>query len=228
MKDVPTQLPKSIIQAAVLQRGPVLDLLVLKTDDQFLYDRSYAGQIATSSVRRKAQWLHRYSHHQVHNLRGNVNTRLKKLANENWDGAIFAQAGLERLNLRPENSIVLDWMLPAPSQGAIVVVCREDDTFAFDSCRAFNHEETALCTGIEKQFLRTLAGGCSTPISAYAEVIDHQLRFRGNIFSLDGKQKVEIEKLVPLGLTTGLGNTAALELLEKGGKEIADAIPHEK
>src|ERR1019366_155410 len=102
--------------------------------------------IATSSIRRIAQWLHRYRHHQIENLRGNVNTRLRKLKESSWHGAIFAAAGLERLNLRPANAIELDWMLPAPAQGAIMVVCREGDNYAFESCQFFNDEETALCT----------------------------------------------------------------------------------
>ncbi|MBS1935477.1 MAG: hydroxymethylbilane synthase, partial [Bacteroidetes bacterium] len=180
--------------------------------------------IATSSIRRKAQWLHRYPQHQIHNLRGNVNTRLQKLKSENWDAAIFAAAGLERINLRPENSIELDWMLPAPSQGAIMVVCREDDNEAKEKCALLNDESTALCTKIERDFLRTLLGGCSTPISALAEIEEGELFFRGNILSLDGKQKKEIEKILPLDLATNIGKEAAVELLQNGGQEIADSI----
>jgi hydroxymethylbilane synthase len=127
MKDVPTQLPRGVAQAAVLKRGPVHDLLVYKGDADFLHHRDSAARIATSSIRRQAQWLHRYPHHQIHNLRGNVNTRLRKLAEEDWQAAIFAQAGLERIGLRPEKSIVLEWMLPAPAQGAIVVAARAND-----------------------------------------------------------------------------------------------------
>ncbi|MGZ5255987.1 MAG: hydroxymethylbilane synthase, partial [Flavitalea sp.] len=104
MKDVPTQLPKGIIQSAAMKRGPYRDLIVYKNTTDFLDDKNSEGNIATSSVRRIAQWLNRYPKHQVHNLRGNVNTRLRKLSEENWNGAIFAQAGLERINLRPENS----------------------------------------------------------------------------------------------------------------------------
>jgi hydroxymethylbilane synthase len=226
MKDVPTSLPKGIIQAAVLKRGPVHDLLVFKTDGEFLRKADYIANIATSSIRRKAQWLHRYPHHQLHNLRGNVNTRLKKLQSEYWDAAIFAQAGLERINLRPENSMVLDWMLPAPAQGAIVVVCRENETGILNACKSFNDRETALCTNIEKAFLRVLAGGCSTPISAYAEIQNDQVHFRGNIFSLDGKQHVEIEKKVIIKEANDLGSKAALELLSSGGQEISDRIRH--
>jgi hydroxymethylbilane synthase len=224
MKDVPTQLPEGLEQAAVLKRGPVHDLLVYNRDIEFLLHRDSTANIATSSIRRIAQWLHKYPQHQMHNLRGNVNTRLRKLTEENWDAAIFAQAGLERINVRPEKSIVLDWMLPAPAQGAIMVVARVDDETVLRSCALLNDEDTALCTKIERDFLRTLLGGCSTPISALAEVEDGDIYFSGQILSLDGKQKAEIEKILPLELADGLGKTAAEELLERGGRAIADSI----
>lgn len=224
MKDVPTQLPKGIMQAAVLERGRVNDLLVYRNDHGSFEDKNYTANIATSSIRRKAQWLHRYPHHQVHNLRGNVNTRLRKLEEAGWDGAIFAQAGLERIDLRPENSVVLDWMLPAPAQGAIVVVCKTNDAFAKEACSNFNHEHTELCTRIERDFLRALLGGCSTPISAHAQVQHDQFIFKGNILSIDGSKKVAIEKTVMLRDASFLGKEAAYELLSNGGQEIADEI----
>lgn len=226
MKDVPTQLPRRIIQSAVLARGPVNDLLVLKQDAKFLKDENYIANIATSSLRRKAQWLNRYPHHQIHNLRGNVNTRLRKLKEENWDAAIFAQAGLERIDLRPENSEVIDWMLPAPAQGAIMVVCREGDKYIFDACQNFNDASTALCTKIERDFLRTLMGGCSTPISALAVVKNGTIHFKGNILSLDGSKKAEVEKITAINDAMHTGKTAAEELLANGGKEIAEEIRH--
>lgn len=226
LKDVPTQLPLGISQAAVLERGPVSDLLVFKTDGSFLNNENGQAEIATSSIRRIAQWLHRYPQHRMHNLRGNVNTRLRKLATENWDAAIFAQAGLERINLRPENSTVLDWMLPAPAQGAIVVVCRKGDELTYKCCNAFNDAGTELCTRIERDFLRALAGGCSKPISALAQIKGRQVYFRGNILSPDGKDKAEIEKTIDLDLADDFGINAATELLLNGGKEIADQIEY--
>ena len=183
MKDVPTQLPRGIVQSAVLERASHKDIFVFKgnkdsvnaqlsmvnNDTSFTIHHPIAigspFTIATSSIRRQAQWLNRYPNHTVENLRGNVNTRLRKVQENNWDGAIFAAAGLERINLRPENSIDLNWMLPAPAQGAIMVVCREDDQFVKDACHQFNHHDTAVCTKIERDFLRTLLGGCSTPIN---------------------------------------------------------------
>jgi hydroxymethylbilane synthase len=226
MKDVPTLLPKGIVQAAVLKRGPVNDLLVFKTPLDKLYDEQYVAHIATSSIRRKAQWLHWFPRHQVHNLRGNINTRLEKLQSESWDAAIFAQAGLERIDLRPENSIELKWMLPAPAQGAIMVVCRENDPFVLESCQPCNDPDTALCTKIEREFLRTLLGGCSTPISALATIQKGVLIFTGNILSPDGSRKAQTEKKAPVADASDIGKEAAFELLRHGGSQIADSIKY--
>lgn len=229
LKDVPTQPAKGIQQAAVLKRGPFADLLVFKNDQSAeTYSRLLTSDsrliIATSSIRRKAQWLNKFPHHQIENLRGNVNTRLRKLSEENWDGAIFAQAGLERINLRPTNSIVLDWMLPAPAQGAIVVVCRERDDYYLNACNQFNDTETYLCTKIERDFLRTMLGGCSTPISALAEMKNDDIYFQGNILSIDGKQKLSVEATVSPSEGFDIGTKCAIKLLQQGGQEIADTI----
>jgi hydroxymethylbilane synthase len=105
MKDVPVQLAKGIQQAAVLKRASWKDIFVYKNSFDFLNDLNSEAIIATSSIRRKAQWLNRYPNHKIENLRGNVNTRLKKVAEHNWNGAIFAAAGLERIGLRPEHAI---------------------------------------------------------------------------------------------------------------------------
>ena len=230
LKDVPTQLPEGTTQAAVLKRGPVNDVVVFKNEQaRSKYESSikdYPFTIATSSIRRKAQWLNKFPGHVIHNLRGNVNTRLRKLQDENWDGAIFAQAGLERIDLRPQNSLVVEWMLPAPAQGAIVVVCRADDRYSFRACESFNDRETEICTRIERDFLRRLLGGCSTPISALAQMNNRNISFRGNILSLDGGDKVEIEKSSDIEDAGALGREAAVELLEKGGAEIAENIRH--
>ncbi len=229
LKDVPTQPAQGIQQAAVLKRGPVHDLLVFKNDQSAeaysrLTTHDSRFSIATSSIRRKAHWLNKFPGHQIHNLRGNVNTRLLKLTQENWDGAIFAQAGLERINLRPANSIILDWMLPAPAQGAIAVFCRENDNFCSDACQTFNDTETYICTKIERDFLRTLLGGCSTPISALAQIKEGEIYFSGCILSVDGKQKKTIEAKAVLFENSGLGVECAIKLLQQGGQEIADSL----
>jgi len=226
MKDVPTQLAIGISQAAVLKRASYKDILVFKGDKKEIEDElnnklesSFNNQlssftIATSSIRRKAQWLNRYPNNRIENLRGNVNTRLRKLEENNWNGAIFAAAGLERINLRPENSIDLEWMLPAPAQGAITISCREKDQLSFDAAHLLNDEATEICTRIERDFLRTLLGGCSTPISALAVLENDKIIFKGNVCSTDGKQKFEITKEVSIENKNDLGVVSAHEILQ--------------
>lgn len=225
MKDVPIQLAKTIVQAAVLERASYKDLLVYNGVLEDMEASTYV--VATSSIRRKAQWLHRYPQHTIENLRGNVNTRLKKLQEHNWGAAIFAAAGLERIGLRPENAIELDWMLPAPAQGAIMVVCREEDQMIQEQCKVLNHPATAVCIKAERDFLQVLMGGCSTPISALAQIEGDTIYFKGNIFSLDGKDKVEVERKVSIVSAEAIGKDAAMELLENGGRAIVAQINNE-
>lgn len=221
MKDVPTQLPQNIRSAAVLKRAKSSDLLVFR--EQIIKDDELGrinAVIATSSIRRKAQWLHRFPQHQLENLRGNVNTRLRKLEESDWTAAIFATAGLERIDKRPENSIELDWMLPAPAQGAIMVVGRSNDQDVLKACALLNDENTAICTQVEKDFLRALMGGCSTPISAHATIEDEQLNFQGNLLSTDGKLKAEVRESVSLNQIENFGSLMAEKIKLNGGDSI--------
>ena len=238
MKDVPTALPIGIVQAAVLERATTLDILVHKGTLNFLDEN---GTIATGSLRRQAQWLHKYPNHTVVDLRGNVNTRMQKLNESDWNGAVFAAAGLERINLKPiltpalskgegENSsfsyIDLDWMIPAPAQGAMVIVAMQNDDFCKDAVSQLNDVETEICTYIERQFLKTLEGGCTAPIGALARYceLEDTFTFKGALLSIDGKQKLEIEKIVPVEEWKKLGFHCANEILENGGAELMKTI----
>ena len=184
--------------------------------------------IGTGSIRRQAQWLYRFPNHKLENLRGNVNTRLQKLHESDWNGAIFAAAGLERIGLRPEKSIDLDWLLPAPAQGAITIVCRETDKGLLEACVPLNDSLTALCTHIERDFLRTLMGGCSTPIAALATVVNDKILFKGNICRLDGSEKLDISMQAPLEKAQNLGHLAAKEILDKGADKLILALTNFK
>ena len=221
MKDVPTALPVGIVQAAVLERANTLDILVHKGNLDFLQGN---GTIATGSLRRQAQWLHKYPNHKVVDLRGNVNTRMQKLNESDWSGAVFAAAGLERINLKPTDFIDLDWMIPAPAQGAMVIVAMQNDDFCKEAVAKLNHSETEMCTYIERQFLKTLEGGCTAPIGALARFAEDLIEFKGVLFSLDGKQKFEVEKSVSIGEWKKLGFTLAKEILDNGGAELMKAI----
>ncbi|MFV8357069.1 hydroxymethylbilane synthase [Flavobacterium sp. XS1P32] len=221
MKDVPTALPIGIVQAAVLERANTLDILVHKGNLDFLTGE---GTIATGSLRRQAQWLNKYPNHNVVDLRGNVNTRMQKLHESDWSGAIFAAAGLERIILKPTDYIDLDWMIPAPAQGAMVVVAMANDEFCRQALNELNDIDTEVCTHIERQFLKTLEGGCTAPIGGLAVFVEDDIVFKGVLFSLDGKQKIEVEKTVPMQEWKKLGFYCAQEILENGGAELMTTI----
>lgn len=224
MKDVPTLLPNGIVQGAVLERASAFDILVYKENLDFLTSEN--SVIASSSLRRKASWLNKYPTHTIEDIRGNVNTRLQKVADSNWGGAIFAEAGLERINLKPEKAIILDWMIPAPAQGAMVVVCNADDFFSLDAVSQLNHIETEICTYIERQFLRTLEGGCTAPIGAIATYNEKEdvIDFTGVLLSIDGKQKLEVTKTVAVSEWKKLGFHTAQEVLANGGTVVMTEI----
>jgi hydroxymethylbilane synthase len=223
MKDVPTALPIGIVQAAVLKRANTLDILVHKGNLDFLEGKA---TIATGSLRRQAQWLNKYPNHTVVDLRGNVNTRMQKLNESDWSGAVFAAAGLERINLKPTDFINLDWMIPAPAQGAMVVVAMGNDDYTLDAVSQLNDIETEICTYIERQFLKTLEGGCTAPIGALARYceLEDTFTFKGSLLSIDGKQKLEIEKVVPVEEWKKLGFNCAQEILENGGDKLMQTI----
>ncbi len=223
LKDVPTQLPEGLMIAAILPRANFKDWMVVK-DEQI--DFSKPLTVATSSLRRKAQWLNRYPNHTFESLRGNINTRLQKLKdNEHWAGALFAAAGVERIALEIPHHIELDWMLPAPGQGAIAIVCRNNDNDVKSICLNFNDNNTALCVNAERQFLRTLMGGCSMPIAALATIDSTgKMNIKGNVLTIDGKEKAAIEMQFSENDFINAGKAAAQKILENGGKEILKKV----
>ncbi len=220
LKDVPTLLPKGIVQTAVLKRASSLDVLVYNDN----LDLDTPGNIATGSLRRKAQWLNRYPQHEVVGLRGNVNTRLKKLGDSEWKGAIFAKAGLERIGLLPDSHIALEWMIPAPAQGAMAIVALANDELSIEATQRLNDSESEICTTVEREFLRTLEGGCTAPIGAIATISDNLIRLEGVLLSLDGKQKIEISEETSLNNRRNFGMLCAEKVLNSGGKELMNQI----
>ena len=221
LKDVPTILPKGLVIAAVMERASYEDILIHKPG--FDPSKSENAVIATSSIRRKSQWLRRFPKHSLVNVRGNVQTRLKKFKEEGWDGIIFARAGLERLNLLPKDFTTLDWMLPAPAQGTIAIVCRGDDENTFGACRLLNHEPTEIRIKVERDFLYHLEGGCSVPISALAVINHDKILFKGMVSSLDGEREVKTEKTGTVQEWKKVGLEAAKEIRQLvEGKKILD------
>ena len=222
MKDVPTLLPQGIVKGAVLKRANVQDVLVYKENLDFLTQQEVI--IATGSLRRKAQWLRRYPTPTIENLRGNINTRLQKLEENSWQGAIFAAAALERLNKNQLQVKALDWMTPAPAQGAIMVVAKQEDAYTREALALINDLPTDLETDIERRFLRRLEGGCTAPIGAKATLEGEQLSFVGNLFSLDGKSVSEVKKTIPITAIEDFPEACADEVLYNGGREMMEEI----
>ena len=200
LKDVPTQMAQGLTLTATLERGAYQDIAIIK-DKKILNPDHGPAVIATSSLRRRAQWLAKYPAHTTAPIRGNVQTRLRKFEeNKDVSGVIFAKAGLERLDLLPSYAaakapfgglgaaIVLDWMIPAPAQGIVGIVCRDNDEATKQKCAEINNQDAFIAGYIERQFLRTLLGGCSVPISALAVTDGDKIKFIGAIHSFDGKR----------------------------------------
>jgi hydroxymethylbilane synthase len=219
LKDVPTLLAEGLELAAALERGAYEDVVVVK-DKKVLDDENGKATIASSSLRRKAQWLQKYPNHTVVPVRGNVQTRLRKLEeNKDVDGIIFAKAGLERLNLLDENSITLSWMLPAPAQGIIGIVVKSNDTKTKELCGSINHQESFIAGSAERQFMRALQAGCSVPVSALARIHNNELEFEGAMHSFDGTKEYRVLRVSLIDEWETVGKEAAEKILQQQGAE---------
>ena len=216
MKDVPTQLPKGITTAFIPKRGPVADVFIFK-NEAWEVNKSV---VATSSLRRAAQWMHKYPHHSIIDIRGNVPTRLKKLETLDCEGTIMAIAGLKRLEMLPKRHTVLDWMVPAPAQGALLVTALEASKDLLAKLSPLNDDETALCVAQERIFLRELEGGCTAPIGALAKIEGDQIHFVGNITQKGGKEQRVFDQYLPIENAHDIGSVAAKKLLSQDAKAL--------
>ena len=219
LKDVPTKLPLGVMQGAVLQRGSELDVII---PNKAL--KSKGNTIATGSLRRKAQWLNKFNTDNIVEIRGNVQTRLRKLDENNWNGTIMAKAGLERLDILPKDYQDLSWMIPAPAQGAISVQNLTINSSITEVLKQINHVETELCTNIERSFLNKLEGGCTAPIGAHAKIVDNSVVFKGVLLSLDGKEKIEVNEVHKLDKIEDLGEKLAKKIISLGGNRILNSL----
>lgn len=220
LKDVPTLPPKGIVQCAVLERASPFDVLISSGDSE----GTMSLKIGTGSLRRRAFWKNKFPADSLHDLRGNVPTRLEKLEAENFDGIILAKAGLDRLEIKPENTKVLDWMLPAPAQGIVGVFCLSKNEVVFQALQRINNSESELCAKAERDFLKTLEGGCTAPIGALAVMDGENISLKGALLSEDGKMCLTQEMSKPLAQCESLGEELANELLKSGGKEIMESF----
>lgn len=223
MKDLPTVIPDGFAIGAVLPRHDVRDAFVslrYKTID----DLPQGATLGTSSLRRQAQIKHMRPDLVVVGFRGNVQTRLKKLADGAADATLLACAGLERLDMgdRIAAKIATDIMLPAVAQGAIAVVALAGDERTMTQLAALDHPESRLCVTAERAFLAKLDGSCRTPIAGLATLSDGRLSLRGQVLSPDGRRVLDTTHSGPASAALIIGETAGDELLGRGASGLFD------
>ena len=225
MKDMPGDLPGGLMIGAVPVREDPRDVLISR-DRCLLRDIPDRKSIGTSSLRRKAQLLHQRPDLQIIPLRGNLDTRIKKIESEGLAGVVLAAAGIHRMGLQNKISQYLDLetCLPAVGQGALALEIREGDPWFKDLVRVIHDEVTALCTQAERAFLKGLQGGCQVPIAGHARIEGGRLILQGLIAGLDGRELFKDQVEGPPTDPINLGNRLAERLLLTGGKEVLDRV----
>ena len=225
MKDVPAELPDGLVVGVVPQREDPRDVLILGRGSG-LADLPHGAKIGTSSLRRVAQLKRLRPDLVTENLRGNLDTRLRKLREGQYDGIILAAAGLHRMGWREHISAYLDpeEFVPAVGQGALGIEYREDDEEIKTLLAPLHHGETAVAVEAERSFLKELEGGCQVPIAGHAVVNGETVTLDGLVASLDGHTIHRRRGSAPIGEAHALGVRIARELLDAGAKTILDAV----
>lgn len=225
MKDVPVQFPKAFTLAAICKREDPRDAFV---SNRFASINALpqGAKVGTSSLRRQCQLKASRPDLDILDLRGNVNTRLAKLDDGQYDAIILAAAGLIRLDMHDR---ITDYIsptdsLPAVGQGAVGIECREDDHALIALLQSIAHEETTLRVRAERAMNNKLQGGCQVPIAGYAELIDNQIHMKGLVGSVDGKTLLIANDTAPVSEPESLGIAIAEALLEQGAADILNAL----
>ncbi len=223
LKDVPTELPEGFKIAAITKRAQPFDAFVSNKFSTFdaLPKNSVVG---TSSLRRAAQILSLRPDLLIKNLRGNVETRLKKLDAGDFDAIILAAAGLERLGHTSRIKEILTQIIPAAGQGALAIETRADDDENFSLVQKLNDDETFAAVKVEREFLTEVGGSCQIPVGIFANVDDDKINVQALIASTDGKKIVKASEIVTLKNIQGLGKKIAAQLLDSGGKKILETL----
>lgn len=221
LKDMPTDLPEGLTLGAITKREVPCDALI-SPKYKVLSALPLGAKVGTSSLRRQAQLLHRRPDLKISVLRGNVQTRLRKLDEEGFDAIVLAQAGLKRLGLDDKITQVftVDEMIPAVGQGALAIECRADDQEMLDMLKPLNDEDTMWITSGERSFLRQLDGGCQVPMGVHGTIHRGQLTLKALIASVNGQNCYEGEMSGPAKSADIIGRNLAKALYEEGGKTI--------
>jgi len=222
LKDMPTDLPAGLTLAAIPEREDPRDALV----GARLADLAQHARVGTSSLRRAAQLRSVRPDLEIENIRGNVDTRLRKLDEKQYDAIVLASAGLRRLGLENRIAELLDpgVMCPAVGQGALAVETRDDSGEAQAICKRLDHRETRIAVTAERAVLAALGGGCQVPIGAYATVEHGGIQLQAVIVSPDGTQIIELKASGAAADAAIIGRALGDQLLAEGGRQILEAV----
>jgi len=225
MKDLPTRLQPGLQIAAIPEREDVCDALITNNETS-LTDLRTGYRIGTGSIRRQAQLLALRPDLQVLDIRGNINTRLKKLDEGLYDAIVLACAGLNRLGFqnRISEKLTLEQMLPAPGQGALAVETRSDDLRTTEVAAALNHEHSSISVRAERVFLQRMEGGCNVPVAIHACIEENVINIDGLVISPDGRKTIRDSVRERLETANEAAVLLADRILEKGGKTILKEI----
>jgi hydroxymethylbilane synthase len=225
IKDVPTELPERLHLCAITKREDPRDVFISK-DGTLLKDLPQKAKIGTSSLRRQAQLLHFRGDFELIPLRGNLDTRLKKLERMNLEGIVLALAGVKRLGFEAKITevIPMEISLPAIGQGALGIETRKGDKGVEEQIYFLNDPESAIAVSAERAFLKRLEGGCQVPIAAFAKMVDSSLHMDGLVGTTDGKRLVKHHLEGPVDKAESLGTELAEILLRKGAKAILEEV----
>lgn len=224
LKDMTTSLPQGLMLASTLARGPIEDALVSR-DKLRLAELPAGARVATGSVRRVAMLKRVRPDLEIVGMRGNVDTRLAKLARGEADALLMARAGLERLGLGAHISEVLpiDTFLPAVGQGIVGITCRADDPEAQRRLAGIGDEQSFAEALAERALLAALHGGCNAPVGAQARCVEGALSLRASVLSLDGNECLEDRLHGPAGDAVVLGRALAERLIARGARRLIEA-----
>ena len=225
MKDVPIEIPSQLEISIITKRENPLDALISKNGKK-LADLPQGATIGTSSLRRSSQLLNYRNDFKVHPLRGNVDTRLKKVEEGKYDAILLASAGLNRLGWsnRITEEISHEIIIPAMGQGALGIETRLGDSKTYNFISSLNHEQTNYEVSAERALVGKLDGGCQVPIGAYAKTEDNLITLKGLVSSLDGKIIHKSEIVGPIDDAINIGQDLGEELLKMGANEILEKL----
>jgi len=225
MKDMPGELPEGLVIGAIPERENPFDVLIAK-DNRMLADYKKGFKIGTSSLRRASQIKHLRPDVIIESIRGNLDTRIKKLKSGEYDAIVLAAAGLRRLGLENEITQYLDEnvMLPAVGQGALCIETRQNDADVALVMEKLDHYDTRVCVTGERAFLKQIEGSCHIPVACFAKIVNNEIVLTALVASEDGSKLIKEQVVCPLDQVENSGKALADKLLEKGGRKILENL----